>query len=93
MCFGPLGCMQRGVPTDFPPSKIRQGYGDELVQVLNTLAQNALKASKWKWQAPVIRADAGDASGATDQEAADGDLDASTDHGASDDIVGQPVFF
>jgi hypothetical protein len=41
-------CLQ-GVPTDFAASKLRAGFGPEICYVLNTLAQNALKAKRWKW--------------------------------------------
>ena len=41
---------QLGLPADFPQSRVRQGYGDEVCMILNTLAQQALKAAKWKWR-------------------------------------------
>ncbi len=41
---------QLGLPADFPQTRIRQGYGDEVCMVLNTLAQQALKATKFKWK-------------------------------------------
>ena len=39
----------QGVSVDFPPARLKQGYGEETCGVLNALAQNALKNKKWKW--------------------------------------------
>eukprot|EP00042_Codosiga_hollandica_P025018 m.108578 g.108578 ORF g.108578 m.108578 type:complete len:424 (+) comp51742_c0_seq5:91-1362(+) len=44
-----LELKKQGIATNFPPSKLRAGFGEEICQVLNTLAQNALKAKRWKF--------------------------------------------
>lgn len=46
-----------GTPIDFPPSRLRMGSGEEVCQILNNFAQQALKAQNWKWQKPVHTAD------------------------------------
>ena len=40
---------RQGVSVDFPPARLKQGFGEETCGVLNALAQNALKNKKWKW--------------------------------------------
>eukprot|EP00052_Salpingoeca_macrocollata_P005739 m.49277 g.49277 ORF g.49277 m.49277 type:complete len:427 (-) comp15027_c0_seq2:25-1305(-) len=47
-----LELRKQGFPTDFSQSKLKQGYGDEVCQILNNAAQNALKARRWKWESP-----------------------------------------
>ncbi|XP_050464526.1 intraflagellar transport protein 57 homolog [Cataglyphis hispanica] len=38
------------VPVEFPPNKLKQGIGEHAVYVLDNLADNALKAEKFKWK-------------------------------------------
>eukprot|EP00042_Codosiga_hollandica_P025017 m.108569 g.108569 ORF g.108569 m.108569 type:complete len:427 (+) comp51742_c0_seq4:91-1371(+) len=52
-----LELKKQGIATNFPPSKLRAGFGEEICQVLNTLAQNALKAKRWKFSKPIFAAD------------------------------------
>lgn len=49
-----LELKKQGIPIDFPTAKLKQGYGEEICQVLNALAQNALKAKKFKWARPAF---------------------------------------
>ncbi|XP_034950679.1 intraflagellar transport protein 57 homolog [Chelonus insularis] len=39
-----------GVPVEFSPNKLKQGAGERAVFVLDNLADQALKASKFKWK-------------------------------------------
>lgn len=48
---------RQGMATDFPQTRLRQGHGEEVCLILNTLAQQALKAVEWKWQRPVHKAE------------------------------------
>lgn len=47
-----LELRKQGLPTEFSQTKLKQGFGEEICQILNNLAQNALKALKWKWLKP-----------------------------------------
>ncbi|EDQ91221.1 uncharacterized protein MONBRDRAFT_17952 [Monosiga brevicollis MX1] len=49
---------KQGMPTDFQQSRLKPGYGPEICQILNNLAQQALKAKRWRWEKPVHRDDA-----------------------------------
>ncbi|XP_014229612.1 intraflagellar transport protein 57 homolog [Trichogramma pretiosum] len=42
---------------DFPPNKLKQGVGEHAVFVLDHLADNAIKVSKFKWQKSQIPPD------------------------------------
>eukprot|EP00117_Sycon_ciliatum_P004449 scpid40967/ scgid8819/ Intraflagellar transport protein 57 homolog len=41
-----------GVPANFPPSRLKQGHGESVLQVLDALAETALRTSNWVWRAP-----------------------------------------
>eukprot|EP00047_Mylnosiga_fluctuans_P004796 m.236650 g.236650 ORF g.236650 m.236650 type:complete len:418 (+) comp13005_c0_seq1:41-1294(+) len=47
-----LELRKQGLPTEFSQTKLKQGSGEEVCQVLNNVAQLALKARKWKWSKP-----------------------------------------
>uniref|UniRef100_A0A8B9D3E0 Intraflagellar transport protein 57 homolog n=1 Tax=Anser cygnoides TaxID=8845 RepID=A0A8B9D3E0_ANSCY len=42
-----------GRPVDFPPSKLKAGYGEQACYVLDCLADEALKYSGFSWKRPV----------------------------------------
>ena len=77
-----------GLPTEFSQSKIKQGWGDEVCATLNNLARMALKAVRWKWEAPVFPPEAEEAAadddGGDDADAAAMEMDA---QGLDDDEV------
>lgn len=39
-----------GIPIEFPPNKLKQGVGEHAVHVLDSLADEAIKAANFKWQ-------------------------------------------
>jgi len=41
-----------GINTDFPPSKLKTGYGVYVVMILDKLTENALKSTQFAWQRP-----------------------------------------
>jgi estrogen-related receptor beta like 1 len=71
-----------GLPTEFSQSKIKQGWGEEVCATLSNLAQMALKAARWKWEAPVflpeaeeeVAADEGEDEGADAMEVGAGGI-------------------
>nr|XP_009673380.1 PREDICTED: intraflagellar transport protein 57 homolog [Struthio camelus australis] len=42
-----------GRPVDFPPSKLKAGYGEQACYVLDCLAEEALKYTGFSWKRPV----------------------------------------
>ncbi|XP_042722747.1 intraflagellar transport protein 57 homolog [Lagopus leucura] len=46
-----------GKPVDFPPSKLKSGYGEQACYVLDCLAEEALKYSGFSWKRPVYPTD------------------------------------
>ena len=48
-----------GVVIDFPPSKLKQGYGEHAIFILDRLADLALRTSNWEWRKPVPPSSAG----------------------------------
>ena len=46
-----------GVAIDFAPSKLKQGYGEQAVFVLDLLADEALKATGFKFRSPIAPSD------------------------------------
>ena len=48
-----------GVVIDFPPSKLKQGYGEHAIFILDRLADLALRTSNWEWRKPVPPTSAG----------------------------------
>jgi len=61
------------LPSDFPPNKIKQGHGEVVVLVLDSLLEAALEASGFKFGRPVQRADDYDDDAPMDEEAELGD--------------------
>lgn len=48
-----LDCVrQMGVPIDFAPSKLKQGYGEQAIFVLDRLSDEALRAQNFQWGRP-----------------------------------------
>ncbi|PRD23575.1 UNVERIFIED_CONTAM: ift57 [Trichonephila clavipes] len=45
---------QEGVSVDFPPSKLKQGWGEQVIFVLSRLADQALKKQAFSWKRPII---------------------------------------
>ncbi|CAG0880335.1 unnamed protein product [Darwinula stevensoni] len=43
-----------GVNVDFPPSKLKQGYGEQAIYVLDRLADKALETQNFEWQKPIL---------------------------------------
>ncbi|KAL3269122.1 hypothetical protein HHI36_008203 [Cryptolaemus montrouzieri] len=43
-----------GIKADFAPSKLKQGVGDQVVLLLDQLANNALKKSNLNWKSPIL---------------------------------------
>nr|CAG4652033.1 EOG090X0ADS [Triops cancriformis] len=43
-----------GVTIDFSPGKLKQGYGEHVIFVLDRLADEALKTSNFSWNKPII---------------------------------------
>lgn len=41
-----------GIPVDFPPNKLKQGYGRYAIYILNSLADKALSHLKFVWNKP-----------------------------------------
>ena len=48
--FGRCGSSSQGVSVDFPPNRLKQGYGESVVYVLDRLADHALKANNFTWE-------------------------------------------
>uniref|UniRef100_T1D1P4 Putative intraflagellar transport protein n=1 Tax=Cupiennius salei TaxID=6928 RepID=T1D1P4_CUPSA len=45
---------QMGVAVDFPPSKLKQGWGEQVIFVLSRLADQALLKNGFRWKRPII---------------------------------------
>lgn len=45
---------KQGTPVDFSPSRLRLGSGEEVCLILNSLATNALKAQRFKYEKPIF---------------------------------------
>ena len=48
-----------GVVIDFAPSKLKQGYGEQAIFVLDRLTDEALRSTKWQWRRPVPPSNSG----------------------------------
>ncbi|KAK0178809.1 hypothetical protein PV327_007658 [Microctonus hyperodae] len=48
---------ETGVSVEFPPNKLKQGVGEHAIHVLDNLADQAIKISKFKWQKAEILPD------------------------------------
>ena len=46
-----------GSSIDFAPSKLKQGYGEQALFVLDILCNDALKSVKFEWKHPIIPSD------------------------------------
>ncbi|XP_031469046.1 intraflagellar transport protein 57 homolog isoform X1 [Phasianus colchicus] len=46
-----------GRPVDFPPAKLKSGYGEQACYVLDCLAEEALKYSGFSWKRPLYPTD------------------------------------
>ena len=44
---------QLGVVIDFAPSKLKQGFGEHAIFVLDRLTDEALRSCKWEWRKPI----------------------------------------
>ncbi|XP_038653806.1 intraflagellar transport protein 57 homolog isoform X2 [Scyliorhinus canicula] len=51
------GLRALGGSVDFPPSKLKQGYGEQVCYVLDRLAEEALKHTGFNWKRPVYPAE------------------------------------
>lgn len=45
---------ERDVAVDFSSHKVKQGYGEQVCYILNTLADEALKKDNFEWQKPIV---------------------------------------
>ncbi|XP_037086351.1 intraflagellar transport protein 57 homolog [Pollicipes pollicipes] len=45
-------CRQMGLHVDFPPSKLKQGSGEQVIYIIDRLADQALKTVNFQWQKP-----------------------------------------
>ncbi|GAB6021403.1 Intraflagellar transport protein 57 [Chamberlinius hualienensis] len=43
---------QMGIVVDFPPNRLKQGYGEQVIYILDRLADEALKVSSFTWKKP-----------------------------------------
>ena len=48
-----------GVVLDFAPSKLKAGYGEHAIFIIDRLADEALRSGNWRWRKPVPPADVG----------------------------------
>eukprot|EP00051_Salpingoeca_urceolata_P027961 m.484219 g.484219 ORF g.484219 m.484219 type:complete len:420 (-) comp23254_c0_seq1:33-1292(-) len=82
-----LELRKHGLPTDFPPARIKQGYGEEIISVLDTLASDALKKQRFKFSKPVhVTEDF------VEEELVDADAEITTDMAVDDDEIEEEVF-
>ncbi|XP_054714052.1 intraflagellar transport protein 57 homolog [Uloborus diversus] len=54
---------QMGVTVDFPPSKLKQGWGEQVIFVLSRLADQALMKNAFNWKRPIILPEDDDGNG------------------------------
>ena len=66
---------RRGVTIDFAPSKLKQGYGDQALFVLDTLSDEALRAVNFQWRTPVPPIEDGNNDEEIEEEDAEVDID------------------
>ncbi|CAG9782268.1 unnamed protein product [Diatraea saccharalis] len=45
---------ERNISVDFSPSKLKQGYGEQVCYILNVLAQEAMMSINFEWQKPIV---------------------------------------
>lgn len=56
---------QMGIVVDFPPSKLKQGWGEQVIFVLSRLAEQALLKNGFNWKRPIILPEEDDNNDAT----------------------------
>jgi len=49
-CHCITSCLLQGINVDFPPNKLKQGFGEHAVFVLDHLADAALKSTNFTWK-------------------------------------------
>ncbi|KAG8225963.1 hypothetical protein J437_LFUL006192 [Ladona fulva] len=65
-----LDCARdKGIMITFPPSKLKQGSGENAVFILDKLADDALRTCKLNWKKPIIPPEAEITEGVSDDEA------------------------
>ncbi|XP_037071410.1 intraflagellar transport protein 57 homolog [Pollicipes pollicipes] len=47
-------CRQLELHVDFPPSKLKQGCGEQVIYVADRLADLAMKAANFQWKKPIV---------------------------------------
>ena len=57
-----------GVTIDFAPSKLKQGYGDQALFVLDNLSNEALRSVNFEWKTPVPPIEDGNDDGEIEEE-------------------------
>lgn len=77
-----------GLNTDFPPSRLKTGYGDEVCYILDQLTDKALKSAHFQWDRPEhLEEDAQEESVEEDEEEADDDLGDGVEEDYEDEII------
>ena len=64
-----------GVTIDFAPSKLKQGYGDQALFVLDNLSDEALRSVNFEWKTPVPPIEDANDDEEIDEEDAEVDID------------------
>ncbi|XP_046388605.1 intraflagellar transport protein 57 homolog [Ischnura elegans] len=65
-----LDCVrEKGIAITFPPSKLKQGYGENVVFILDKLTDEALKYCKISWKKPIMPPEPEIIEGVSDDEA------------------------
>lgn len=72
------------MPCDYPPTKLRQAWGEAVVGVLNALADRAVQRLGVKFQAPQHSASDADA---TEEGSGEGEQDSAAAGGGGDGVV------
>jgi len=77
-----------GLNTDFPPSRLKAGYGDEVCYILDQLTDKALKSANFQWDRPEhLEEDAQEESVEEDEEEADDDIGDGVEEDYEDEII------
>jgi len=67
---------QAGLPCDFPPAKVKQGQGDAVLQILDSICDAVLENQHFSWARPAHRPDEYDDEAEVDDQAElDGAID------------------
>ena len=64
-----------GVTIDFAPNKLKQGFGEQALFVLDTLCDEALKSTNFEWQTPIAPVEDGNDDEDIYEEDAEVDID------------------